>query len=80
MNLDEAVNHFAAQETPNGQRTRQALAYRNALAAGEITSEEYADLLEDLKRIDHTRTAANELEQAIIVNQVIDALKALPLP
>jgi hypothetical protein len=80
MNLDEAVNHFAAQETPNGARTRQALFYRNALASNEIGPDEYNDLMEDLKRIEQTQLSAHDLEQAIMVNQIIDALKSLPLP
>ena len=80
MNLDQVVNNFLNQNNALGYRMQQAVGYRDAAARGEITANEYQDLLEDLRRLDDIQLAADELDQQIAFNECITALKYIPLP
>ena len=80
MNLDQVIQNFCNQPNVLGERVAKASEYRDALARGDISSGEYTDLLNDLKRLDNIRLSADELDQQIAFEEVINALLAIPLP
>lgn len=80
MNLDQVINNFMNQPNALGYRMQQAVGYRDAAASGEISAAEYQDLMEDLRRLDNVQLAADELDQQIAFDQVLVALKNIPLP
>ena len=80
MNLNEVVNNFLQQPNRLGERIRMAMAYRDAAALGEISADELQALLTDLQRLDDIQLASDELDQQIAFNEVINALRSLPLP
>lgn len=80
LNLDQVVQNFMSQPTRLGERVRMAMAYREAAARGEMSASELADLLTDLQRLDDIQLAADELDQQIAFNEVLNALKSIPLP
>ena len=80
MNLDQVVHNFMNQPNALGSRMQQAVGYRDAAARGEISAAEYQDLMEDLRRLDNVQLAAEELDQQIAFDQVLVALKNIPLP
>jgi hypothetical protein len=59
---------------------QQAMQYRSAAEAGEISAEEYQELMSDLQRLDQIQLSANELDQQIAFNNIVNTLKSLPLP
>ena len=79
MNLDQVVANFMAQNNALGYRVQRAVSYRDALAIGEISQEEYQELLNDLRRLDDIQLSADELDQQIAFDQCIKALAALPI-
>jgi hypothetical protein len=60
-------------------RARQAVQYRDLRARGEISEQEYQDLLSDLARLDDIELASAELHNQILFNQFIDVLKSIPI-
>lgn len=80
MNLDQVIQNFCNQPNVLGERVTRACEYRDALARGDISSGEYTDLLNDLKRLDNIRLSADELDQQIAFEELINALLAIPLP
>jgi hypothetical protein len=54
--------------------------YRSAAETGQISSAEYQELMSDLQRLDEIQLSANELDQQIAFNNIINALKSIPLP
>jgi hypothetical protein len=80
MNLDQVVANFSAREDNLGARVRAAQELRDARARGDIDQSEYAELLEDLKRLDSIQLSADELDQQIAFNECIELLKSVPLP
>ena len=79
MNLNQVVANFMAQNNALGYRVQRAVSYRDALAIGEISWEEYQELLKDLQRLDDIQLAADELDQQIAFNECIKALMSLPI-
>lgn len=79
MNLEQVVTNFANQSGELGQRTQQALSYRDAYARGEISQEEMFELMEDLVRLESVQLNADELDQQIAFNECIEMLARLPL-
>ena len=79
MNLDQVVANFMAQNNALGYRVQRAVSYRDALAIGEISQEEYQELLRDLQRLDDIQLSADELDQQIAFDQCLKALAALPI-
>ena len=79
MNLDQVVANFMAQNNALGYRVQRAVSYRDALAIGEISQEEYQELLNDLRRLDDIQLSADELDQQIAFDQCLKALAALPI-
>ena len=79
MNLDQVVANFMAQNNALGYRVQRAVSYRDALAIGEISQEEYQELLRDLQRLDDIQLSADELDQQIAFNECLKALAALPI-
>lgn len=79
MNLDQVIANFMTQDTTLGRRVQKAVAYRDARAAGEISPDEYRELLRDLQRLDDIQLSANELDQQTAFNACINALLMLPL-
>jgi hypothetical protein len=59
---------------------QQAMQYRSAAETGQISSAEYQELMSDLQRLDEIQLSANELDQQIAFNNIINALKSIPLP
>jgi hypothetical protein len=59
---------------------QQAMQYRSAAEAGEISAAEYQELMSDLQRLDQIQLSANELDQQIAFNNIVNTLKSLPLP
>jgi cell division FtsZ-interacting protein ZapD len=80
MNLDQVVANFSAREDNLGARVRAAQELRDARDRGDIDQSEYAELLEDLKRLDSIQLSADELDQQIAFNECIELLKSVPLP
>lgn len=80
MNLEQVAQNFLQQSGAMGERVRMAVAYKEAAQMGEISAEEYQELLNDLQRLDDIQLAANELDQKIAFDAVINALKSIPLP
>ncbi len=80
MNIDTVVQNFLAQNTVLGHRMQQAMQYRSAAETGQISSAEYQELMSDLQRLDEIQLSANELDQQIAFNNIINALKSIPLP
>jgi len=81
MNNFQAVfAQYQAQPTRAGERARSAAKLHDAFYAGDIDRSSYEELMNDLKRIDTVNMAADELTDAIAVNELIDALMAIPLP
>jgi hydroxypyruvate isomerase len=80
MNLDQVVANFSAREDNLGARVRAAQELRDARARGDIDQSEYAELLEDLKRLDSIQLSADELDQQVAFNECIELLKSVPLP
>jgi len=80
MNLDQVLDNFASQDTELGNRVRQAHEYRRLASAGDITPEEYDSLLRDLQRLESIQLSAAELDQKIAFNEVMQALRNIPLP
>ena len=79
MNLDHMVQNFCNQENNLGYRMRMAVNYRDAAMRGEISPQELADLLQDLKRLDSIQLSASELDQQIAFQECFDMLLSLPL-
>jgi len=79
MNLDQVVANFMAQNNALGYRMQRAISYRDALAIGEISQDEYQDLLEDLRRLDDIQLSADELDQKIAFDECVKALMSLPI-
>ncbi len=80
MNIDTVVQNFLEQDTVLGRRMQQAMQYRSAAETGQISSAEYQELMADLQRLDEIQLSANELDQQIAFNNIINALKSVPLP
>lgn len=80
MNIDTVIHNFLQQNNVLAQRMQQALAYKAAAEAGEMSADEYQALMTDLQRLDEIQLSANELDQQIAFNNIINALKSVPLP
>lgn len=80
MNLDQVIDNFANQNSELGGRVRQAQEYRRMAAAGQVTPEEYEELMRDLQRLDAIHLSAAELDQKIAFYEVMQALRNIPLP
>jgi cell division FtsZ-interacting protein ZapD len=80
MNLDQVMDNFTSQDSELGKRVRQAQEYRRLAAAGEITADEYESLVRDLQRLEDIQLSAAELDQKIAFNEIMQALRNIPLP
>jgi hypothetical protein len=80
MNIDTVIHNFLQQNTALSQRMQQALSYKAAAEAGEMSADEYQALMTDLQRLDQIQLSADELDQQIAFNNIINALKSVPLP
>lgn len=80
MNLEQVAQNFLQQQGALGERMRLAVAYKTAAQTGEISAEEYRELMTDLQRLDDIQLAADELDQKIAFNEVMTALMSIPLP
>jgi hypothetical protein len=80
MNIDTVIHNFLQQNTALSQRMQQALSYKAAAEAGEMSNDEYQALMTDLQRLDQIQLSADELDQQIAFNNIINALKSVPLP
>lgn len=80
MNLDQVLNNFLAQPTELGNRVRQAQEYQRMLQAGEITAEEYQELMRDIQRLENIQLSAEELDQKIAFYEIMQALRNIPIP
>lgn len=80
MNIDTVIHNFLQQNNVLAQRMQQALAYKAAAEAGEMSADEYQALMTDLQRLDQIQLSADELDQQIAFNNIINALKSVPLP
>lgn len=79
MNIQQVVANFCAQNNALGYRMQKALEYRDALARGDIDSEEFQSLMNDLQYLDNIQLSADELDQQILFNDCINMLKNLPI-
>ena len=79
MNLDQVVHHFLNQNNAMGHRVARAMEYRDAASRGDISQDEYQELLQDLQRIDDIQLSADELDQQIAFDQCLKALMSLPI-
>ena len=79
MNLDQVVHHFLNQNNAMGHRVARAMEYRDAASRGDISQEEYQELLRDLQRLDDIQLSADELDQQIAFDQCLKALMSLPI-
>ena len=79
MNLDQVVNHFLNQNNAIGHRVARAMEYRDAVSRGDISQDEYQELLRDLQRLDDIQLSAEELDQQIAFDQCLKALMSLPI-
>lgn len=80
MNIDTVIQNFLAQNNALGYRMQKAMEYKSAADAGQISGQEYQELLNDLQRLDDIQLSADELDQQIAFNNIINALKSVPLP
>lgn len=80
MNIDTVIQNFLEQNNALGYRMQKAMEYKVAAERGQISGEEYQALLSDLERLDGIQLSANELDQQIAFNNIINALKSVPLP
>jgi hypothetical protein len=80
MNIDTVIHNFLQQNTALSQRMQQALSYKAAAEAGEMSADEYQALMTDLQRLDQIQLSADELDQQIAFNNIINALKSVQLP
>lgn len=79
MNLEQVAQNFLAQNNALGYRVQKAVEYKEAAQRGEISADEYRELLTDLQRLDDIQLSADELDQKIAFNEVLNALMALPI-
>jgi polyhydroxyalkanoate synthesis regulator phasin len=79
IELQQKLAELTSTPGELSQRAQQALQYRDLVARGEISPEEYQDLLRDLTRLDDIELAAAELHNQILFNQFIDVLKSIPI-
>ena len=80
MNIDVVIQNFLEQNNALGYRMQQAMQYKTAAESGQISGEEYQELLSDLQRLDEIQLSANDLDQQIAFNNTINFLKSVPLP
>jgi len=62
-----------------GHRVRRMIELRTALDQGDISADEFQELVRDLDKLDAVQLQAHELEQKILFNQVLAVLKNIPL-
>ena len=79
MNVDQIIANFVAQDNSLSRRVIKALEYRNAVAHGDVTPEEYQELVRDLQRLDNIELSAAELDQQIAFKECMNILMQLPL-
>ena len=79
MNLDTVIKNLMDQDCTLGHRMRKAVAYSDAVKAGEISEGEYQDLMEDLRRLEDIELSAAELDQKIAFDHCMKALISLPI-
>jgi ATP-dependent Lon protease len=79
MHLQEKLAAITRTPGQLSQRATQALTYHEQLTRGEISPEEYQDLLSDISRLDGIELAAEELHNQIIFDQFLDLLKTIPI-
>lgn len=80
MNIDTVVQNFLEQNNALGYRMQKALEYKAAAESAQISGAEYQELMSDLQRLDEIQLSADELDQQIAFNNIINALKSVPLP
>ena len=80
MNIDTVIQNFLGQNNALGYRMQKAMEYKVAAEQGQISAEEYQALMTDLQRLDQIQLSADELDQQIAFNNIINALKSVPLP
>ena len=79
MSIIDVVNNFFNQDSELGHRIRLAVSYRDALTRGDMSQEEYQELITDLQRLENIQLAAAELDQQIAFNECIELLKNIPI-
>jgi len=79
MSVIDVVNNFCNQDNELGKRVRLAVSYRDSVARGDMSTEEFAELMNDLQRMENIQLAAAELDNQIAFNECIELLKSLPL-
>lgn len=80
MSIIDVVNNFSNQDNELGHRVRLALSYQDAMVRGDMSTEEYHELMQDLQRLENIQLAAAELDQQIAFNECIELLKNIPIP
>ena len=80
MNIDTVIQNFLGQNNALGYCMQKAMEYKVAAEQGQISAEEYQALMTDLQRLDDIQLSADELDQQIAFNNIINALKSVPLP
>ena len=79
IDIQSQLTQLTATPGHLSDRAQQAVQYRDLRARGEISEQEYQDLLSDLARLDDIELSAAELQNQIIFNQVLDLLKNIPI-
>ena len=78
--IQQAIDWFRGQPGAMGDRVRRGEQLQRAVNSGEISPDEFRELIQDLDRLDQVELSAQELENKILFDQVIKVLMAIPLP
>lgn len=78
--IPEALHTLLPQYDGIAQLAYRAQEINTALAQGQISLEEHHALLEDLTQTQLVLDAANDQNQRILLDQIVQILKSVPLP
>ena len=79
MSIIDVVNNFCNQDSELGHRVRLAVSYQDALARGDMSHDEYQELITDLQRLENIQLSTAELDNQIAFNECIELLKSIPI-
>lgn len=77
MNVDELINQLIQQKGTIGLRAKKLVEYQNQFDKGQLSNEEYRELVLDLARIDQVSASAEQLEQIILLKKAVELILSI---
>lgn len=77
MNVDELINQLIQQKGTIGLRANKLVEYQNQFDKGQLSNEEYRELVLDLARIDQVSASAEQLEQIILLKKAVELILSI---